>query len=421
MANGTLQYNIGVNAGQAVSSMQNMMRVVFSYKTAMLGLSKINQSVNFGSEYKTMADSLGATIQEAMVLKRVFSDAGFQAGTMSMALMSMQRNIGSDGENIIDKLGLSKEKLQGIGAIQQFQIIGKAISEIGNQAQRSKAAFEVFGRSGSLLTNMLGDGGAVERAIRSLGTLPDELSKIISPLDEIRKKIEAVKESASVFAGTVVAGLAEDLSSIAKSIGTINGTNPSSWWDRTRERSKNFGYDFWERNFNNRSTAVLNRDESGAVTGWSRYMGNHPELEGITPDRNVDTIQSFASSIKTDARADWEINLKKTTDEVSQKLKDFSKGIPILPPTSLAGENIEIPNNLTWGKYEKNPKESLSGRTIGVDTDRLARVGGFVGGATGAAVDQSNRQTAKNTADTSRMLSRIYGILQENPRLNVVL
>jgi hypothetical protein len=118
------------------------------------------------------ARSLGLTTAAFQRMTMVAGEAGVESGKLSSMLGLMQRNIvelsnGTQAQvDSFNALGVSLSDLQGLSPDEQFAKIAASLDAIGDPAEKTALAMEVFGRAGRDAINMLSDysGKAAEAA-----------------------------------------------------------------------------------------------------------------------------------------------------------------------------------------------------------------------------------------------------------------
>lgn len=135
-------------------------------------------------EVSDAAVNLGIGTNELQGIRFGAEQAGVSADQLDTAMTKMSDTIAeaADGNKAaietMDRLGLSAEKLSGMGTGEQMRQVADAISKIGNQSQRIRTARDVFGKSGAQLLSFFRDGAkgidATTKRFRDLGgTLTD--------------------------------------------------------------------------------------------------------------------------------------------------------------------------------------------------------------------------------------------------------
>jgi len=131
---------------------------------------KMYSAMEAGGALVDLSEQTGLAIDKLMVLQTAFKQAGLGAEEVQPVINKMQKAIesaattGGPAASAFSKLGLSAQKLSGMGADQQLQLIGDAISKIQNPTERAATAMEVFGKSGGRVLALFASGGLDEAA-----------------------------------------------------------------------------------------------------------------------------------------------------------------------------------------------------------------------------------------------------------------
>lgn len=138
---------------------------------AVAGLTALAASqINAIDESTEMASRLDISTEALTTLQVAAELAGASQEDMALSLVKLQREIGAAAggseEAVMGfaRLGFTAEELSGIPLDQAFEKIAQRISEIPNASERARAAFDVFGKSGAKLADVLkgGAGGIAE-------------------------------------------------------------------------------------------------------------------------------------------------------------------------------------------------------------------------------------------------------------------
>ena len=124
-----------------------------------------------GGALVDLSEQTGIAIDKLMVLQTAFKQAGMSAEDVQPIINKMQKAIagaataGGPAAEAFQRLGLSSAELSGMGADEQLQAVGEAISKIQNPAQKTAAAMEIFGKSGGRALALFAAGGLDDAAI----------------------------------------------------------------------------------------------------------------------------------------------------------------------------------------------------------------------------------------------------------------
>jgi hypothetical protein len=109
----------------------------------------------------------------------------------------------------MDKLGLSYDQLKGRTPTEQMQLLAKSIMALPTPAQRTAAAMDIFGRSGSTLIPLFANfSGELDKAQGYLGSLPGLMDQSASAMADMEDDIGAVGDKFGQFVAGLVAGAA---------------------------------------------------------------------------------------------------------------------------------------------------------------------------------------------------------------------
>ena len=126
----------------------------------------ISQSVEFGDSLAKTADRLGLTTQNLAALRHAGEMAGVGMEGIDTALEQFVRRLGDaqngtgDAVKTLKELGLSAKDLASQSPFQSLVQVSDAMQALPNQAAKAAVAFDLFGRSGVKLLNLLGQTGA---------------------------------------------------------------------------------------------------------------------------------------------------------------------------------------------------------------------------------------------------------------------
>lgn len=178
----------------------------------------VAHAYNFGSEMQDMADRTGMPIGKLMVLTQALKDSGveFEAlvpavKKMNVALVTAAK---SGNGTAFTQIGLSVEELLNKEPADQFEAIATAISKLGSTAARTKAAVDIFGKSGVNMLSFFSDAEAMKTARDSLGKQAGILEKNAAVFDRISDRLGRVGAKIRGFfigAGAGLAGIVDNL------------------------------------------------------------------------------------------------------------------------------------------------------------------------------------------------------------------
>ena len=112
------------------------------------------------------ADKLGVGVQKLMALRFAAGKAGMEAGQFDKALEKMARGVSEAANGMgtakiaLDDLGISAADLAKQSPDKQMSILADSIAKIQNPAEKARVAYQIFGREGVNMLNMLQGGSA---------------------------------------------------------------------------------------------------------------------------------------------------------------------------------------------------------------------------------------------------------------------
>lgn len=218
---------------EQVESAQKLLKKAFvgvSVASVIQGITQI------GARAIEMGDELNKAKIKAGVTARAISELAFAAkmsdvdlSSLSTALRFMQKNLseaetGSKSSQLAFRaLNLTLADLRGLAADKQFELIADRISKLTDEADRSRAATELFGRAGADLLPLFESGAEGIRKAReeaakfNLSFSEDQIKKLADADDAIKR----MSASFSGLATTLTARVAPALTSVLDSISAV--------------------------------------------------------------------------------------------------------------------------------------------------------------------------------------------------------
>lgn len=227
---GKLTFSLGLSIGDFSRAMRQAIGLVVSYKAVMSQIRNFGKAISLGSDLGGLSAELGESAGTILVLQQAFRDANLDAGNLATSLNLMRQSIGGINElgqrteDTFAALGLSINELRGQNALEQYTAIGKAISKLSTQADRTSAAMNIFGRSGAGMLRIFSDPNAFEAARKSLGSLPDLMDRVAPKMFALATAWGRLKTSfIGFYAGTITPFL-DKLSEIVQKMNEIDFT-----------------------------------------------------------------------------------------------------------------------------------------------------------------------------------------------------
>jgi len=182
---------------------------------------------------KTSAQ-LNITIQDLQGLRFAAEQSGASAGVLDRSLERLTRNIGEvqggtgTAKKAFDELGLSAVELAKISPADALGKVATALQGVESNSQRVNFAYQILGRSGTQLVNMLANGeeglNAFKQEALDLGLTLDEVdaAKIEAAndaLNRIQKVIQGALQQATVELAPFIEDIAARFADVAKESG----------------------------------------------------------------------------------------------------------------------------------------------------------------------------------------------------------
>lgn len=180
---------LGLAAGAAIA----VGKALAGVKDQMAELDKLGKT----------ASKLGVGVQELERLRYAASLAGVEAAAFDKSLEKMARGVSEASHGLgtaklaLDDMGLSAAELMKQSPDQQMLTLANAIKKVKNPAEKARVAYQIFGRAGVDMINMLDQGS---EAIEEQGKKFDELNGVMSRAD-----IDAIAAANDAWTDTKVA------------------------------------------------------------------------------------------------------------------------------------------------------------------------------------------------------------------------
>jgi len=262
----------------SLKSMAGALGISLGVSTAISGIQRfVSSTIELADSMGKTAEQTGLTIEEISALRFAAEQADVDFGTLQSSLTKFNRTIAEAGsgnkaaKDAFLQLGISMETVKATKSEDLFMLVAQRVSELGSEADRTKALVDVFGRSGAELAPLFSQGaegiakakeaakelgvvisGEANDKVRKLGDQADLLSKkwdafatnllgrsaptIIRALDVIQKQLERpfleqfLRNLSGVSLaemGATLTGMGADAAS-GSTRGTINRARPSA-------------------------------------------------------------------------------------------------------------------------------------------------------------------------------------------------
>ncbi|MEM7696925.1 MAG: hypothetical protein AAF236_00810, partial [Verrucomicrobiota bacterium] len=149
----------------------------------------LKMAFDLGGRMSDVAQQIGTSAGNAMVLEEAFRQAGIQPEKMATSINKMQRAIVEAAERggtlaePFEALNLSPEALMQGDPAETFDRISQAIAAIENPTERAARAMQIFGRSGGEMVALFDDTEAMSKARSQLGGQADIMTEAAATFD----------------------------------------------------------------------------------------------------------------------------------------------------------------------------------------------------------------------------------------------
>jgi hypothetical protein len=162
------------------------------------------------------ADRMGVTVETLSRLKFVAEQNDVEFGALTTAIKKFQVGLsqaasdGGEASEMLERLKLKASDLKGLKLEEALARIADRVSKLKDPADRTRAAVELFGRSGEQLVPLLNKGGA---GIRELADEADRLgitldSKAVRSIDAADKALKRLKATVDSYGSRLAGSIA---------------------------------------------------------------------------------------------------------------------------------------------------------------------------------------------------------------------
>jgi hypothetical protein len=174
-----------------------------------------NSALAMGGRLDDLSKTTGASAGELLLLEKAFALAGSSADAVGPAIARLSRFMveastgGTAQIETMNKLGLSYAQLKNLTPTEQMRMLAKSIMALPTPAERTAAAMDIFGRSGSTLIPLFANfSGELEKAQGYLGSLPGLLDESAGAMADMEDDLGALGDKFTQFVAGLVAGAA---------------------------------------------------------------------------------------------------------------------------------------------------------------------------------------------------------------------
>lgn len=183
---------------------------------------------DFAGRMSDLSMQTGQAVPDVILLSQAFRNAGLGSEMVGQSLNLLQKaltGVNEDGQptaGVFERLGLSISGLKGMSAVEQLEAIAAAITKLPTPADQSRAAMEMFGRSGGRMLAILKDTSAIETARTQIGMLAKNLGASAEDLDKFSDAIGALDVKSQQFFAGFAKGISGDLASAAEVLNKVD-------------------------------------------------------------------------------------------------------------------------------------------------------------------------------------------------------
>lgn len=191
----------------SLKSMAGALGISLGVSTAISGIQRfVSSTIELADSMGKTAEQTGMTIEEISALRFAAEQADVEFSSLQSGLVKFNRTIAEAGSgnkaarDAFLQLGISMETVKAIKSEDLFMLVAQRVSELGSEADRTKALVDVFGRSGADLAPLFSQGAEgiakAKEAAKELGVIisgeaNDKVRKLGDQADLLSKKWDA--------------------------------------------------------------------------------------------------------------------------------------------------------------------------------------------------------------------------------------
>ena len=130
-------------------------------------------TVDYADNLQKLNDRLGISVEALSELQFAAERSGVPVRALQLGLQRLQRRVAEaaqgtgEAQGALRELGIDAQRLARLPLDQQFELVGEALSLVGNEADQTRLAFKLFDAEGVALLQTLKGGSAGLRDLRS--------------------------------------------------------------------------------------------------------------------------------------------------------------------------------------------------------------------------------------------------------------
>jgi hypothetical protein len=194
---------------------KKLLGLAAGFVSVQQSVAAFNNALAMGGRLDDLSKTTGASAGELLLLEKAFSLAGSSADAVGPTIARLSRfmveasNGGAAQIETMNKLGLSYSQLKDLTPTEQMRLLAKSIMALPTPAERTAAAMDIFGRSGSTLIPLFANfSGELDKAQGYLGSLPGLLDESAGAMADMEDDLGALGDKFNQFVAGLVAGAA---------------------------------------------------------------------------------------------------------------------------------------------------------------------------------------------------------------------
>jgi hypothetical protein len=185
--------------------------------TVSIGLC-VKSFTDAASQLKNMSQATGLSTDSLQELQYAAESSGSSLNDVSVAIKTLSHNLVPADEGaavtqaMLSKLGVSSYEILRLAPQEQFKRIAEAINQIPNPAEKSAAAMQIFGKSGSNLLPMISDIDNLTKRANELGIVLD--GKLVNSGNNLRNTLGDLSKQFKTILQLIGASIAPQLENL---------------------------------------------------------------------------------------------------------------------------------------------------------------------------------------------------------------
>ena len=137
----------------------------------------VKSAIDAGDHINDLSKRTGVAVEMLSSLSLAADQSGISIDDIAVSINKMQKNL-SEGSDAFSQIGLNISDLKKLSPEKQFMAIADQISRLSDDADRTRALMDIFGKSGAALAPLFADGAA---GIQEMINKAKDLGIVLSP------------------------------------------------------------------------------------------------------------------------------------------------------------------------------------------------------------------------------------------------